>query len=509
MNKQLLGKKAKAVKKAILSIKNCFIKAFNLVLKYIVSLPRFDFTEITAYFEQLLYNFFTKMSPLVKAFKDLVKKTKCIAARHGKMEGFVHFKNETLAFMRKNKKPLKKLCARSIAVLAIIAVFSVATSLNNVTLAYEVICDGEIVGYAANENVVAKASKLVAEHMDGDVQMTTSPVVNVVLVQNDQIANASELSEKIIENSSEIANGSGLYVNGKFVVAANSESIIKDALNKLLDNEKVKYESNDAEFVDEIEFYDGVFNDKEILRKTQIEEKLNELNLEIKTTKYSVVEKTIDYVTFENEDNTKSKDYKNVTLKGQNGLVRAYVCTYYINGKPVSETVMSSEVVKEVIDETVTVGTKDNKKSTTKKKTVKKSSYKKQTAKPIETDDEYVWPVARVSSSYVSQRFGYHTGVDIAAYRGTQIYAAMGGTVTEVQYSNRSYGNRIYIKCPNGLTMLYAHCDTIGVKTGDVVTTGQPIATVGDSGNATGPHLHFEVRRNGTYLNPANYIGSN
>ena len=93
-----------------------------------------------------------------------------------------------------------------------------------------------------------------------------------------------------------------------------------------------------------------------------------------------------------------------------------------------------------------------------------------------------------------------HAGVDIGANEGTEIIAAMEGTV-ELVSSYGDYGN--HVKITNGeVSTLYAHCSVICVNQGDYVTQGQKIAEVGNTGRTTGPHLHFEISREGRTVNP-------
>jgi murein DD-endopeptidase MepM/ murein hydrolase activator NlpD len=94
-----------------------------------------------------------------------------------------------------------------------------------------------------------------------------------------------------------------------------------------------------------------------------------------------------------------------------------------------------------------------------------------------------------------------HRGVDIGMAAGTEIQAAHGGVVTFAGYSG-DYGNVVVIEDGNGLVTKYAHCETLLVSTGQAVGMGDAIATVGSTGASTGPHLHFEVLKDGTYLNP-------
>lgn len=112
-----------------------------------------------------------------------------------------------------------------------------------------------------------------------------------------------------------------------------------------------------------------------------------------------------------------------------------------------------------------------------------------------------------ISSRYGRRSSGMHTGLDIAAPSGTTIKAAASGTVTfSGGNPNRSYGYYIIISHGNGVQTYYCHCSKLLVSAGTKVTQGQPIAKVGKTGNATGNHLHLEIRVNGVTQNPQNYI---
>ncbi len=99
----------------------------------------------------------------------------------------------------------------------------------------------------------------------------------------------------------------------------------------------------------------------------------------------------------------------------------------------------------------------------------------------------------------------YHKGVDFAAPQGTPIYAAEAGTVTSASYSGNA-GNLIVINHGNGLQTYYMHTSKMFVSAGQKVSKGQNIGLVGTTGNSTGPHLHFQVMRNGTAVNPMSYL---
>lgn len=100
----------------------------------------------------------------------------------------------------------------------------------------------------------------------------------------------------------------------------------------------------------------------------------------------------------------------------------------------------------------------------------------------------------------------YHGGVDWPCPTGTPVHASASGTVLIAKKLNYSYGFYILIDHGNGLSTLYAHNSQLCVSAGDYVSRGELIAYSGSTGNSTGPHVHFEVRLNGTQVNPMNYL---
>ncbi|MCQ6563592.1 murein hydrolase activator EnvC family protein [Paenibacillus mendelii] len=107
----------------------------------------------------------------------------------------------------------------------------------------------------------------------------------------------------------------------------------------------------------------------------------------------------------------------------------------------------------------------------------------------------------------ISGKKKLHAGIDMAAPSGTPIYAAEGGTVLVAQWWN-GYGNCVIIDHGNGLWTIYGHIRNNGIKVekGETVKRGQKIAEVGSTGQSTGPHLHFEVRKNEEPVNPSQYL---
>lgn len=111
---------------------------------------------------------------------------------------------------------------------------------------------------------------------------------------------------------------------------------------------------------------------------------------------------------------------------------------------------------------------------------------------------EYAYRIHPISGEY-----RFHSGLDIGADEGENVLSVLDGEVIETDTNGEtSYGKYIVVSHSSGTSTLYGHCSEIIAKEGQKVKKGEVIAKVGSTGNSTGPHLHFEVRVNGTRLNP-------
>ena len=123
-----------------------------------------------------------------------------------------------------------------------------------------------------------------------------------------------------------------------------------------------------------------------------------------------------------------------------------------------------------------------------------------------DTDDEFLNPTLGVLTSNFGTRWGrLHSGIDIGADEGEAICAAKSGRVIFSGTAD-GYGNYIKIDHGGGLETAYGHCSVLAANVGDEVEKGQTIAYVGSTGYSTGPHLHFEVKIDGEFKNPLDYV---
>jgi murein DD-endopeptidase MepM/ murein hydrolase activator NlpD len=176
---------------------------------------------------------------------------------------------------------------------------------------------------------------------------------------------------------------------------------------------------------------------------------------------------------------------KVTSVAGKNGEKTLTYEVTYKDGKESSRLLVSETQTSPATDKVVLVGTKKSTASTGKYAFPLKSMY----------------VTSNYGGRYLNSKYDYHLGVDLRASKGTSVYASDGGLVIFSGYMG-SYGYLIQIQHDNGDVTYYAHLSSLGVSKGVRVYKGQYIAKSGATGNVTGAHLHFEIRRNGKTVNP-------
>ncbi len=172
---------------------------------------------------------------------------------------------------------------------------------------------------------------------------------------------------------------------------------------------------------------------------------------------------------------------KNVVSEGTKGRRIATKSTVSRNGRPKSKGLVASVIVEESKAAVVEKGT--------------------------QTPPTYIKPLSggRFTSGFGPRWGTTHKGIDWATPTGTPVYASCGGTVVRAERSS-SYGYVVYINHPDGRQTRYAHNSQLLVSAGDTVKQGQVIAKSGNTGNSTGPHVHFELLIGGAQVNPLRYL---
>ena len=294
-------------------------------------------------------------------------------------------------------------------------------------------------------------------------------------------------------------------INGEAIGYVTNKYEIEEEINNYIESEEEGVAFRNLEVETE---YEPKFVSNQSSNKEEVLEKIKEnisttytaygitIDDEIKT--YVGTEEEADKIVADLQDEYKDKLALNIGVKQI--FEKEKIDT-------VKETVAISKLKTENIDVKVAQIEEEAKKVEEAKKAEESSN------KTTTTNNKVVVAVRPISGGKITSRFGErssvrssaHTGLDLAAPTGTTIKAAASGKVIFAGYKG-SYGYMIKIECDNGYEMWYAHCSKLYVSAGVRVSAGDKIAAVGSTGNSTGSHLHFEIRKNGKALNPQNYL---
>lgn len=386
---------------------------------------------------------------------------------------------------------MKRIKAKNIIAVsfAAVSVFAITACMifGGAKLAYNVKFDKKVISTVSDKKVYYAAVDMVAEIVEGEDVLSYLPEaeLSTVVTIKETVDNCEVVADAIIDNTDEIISASRLLLDGEVIGCADTAD-----LTAALENRKsafnVEGSESVTEFTDNIAVEEGYFLKSEVGDISALSEKIGELG--VKTTVKQVTEQSIPYKSVTQKTDEKPAGYTETNQAGEYGITVVTSGVVYINGVETERVTLGSEVVKEPVDEIVTVGT-----AKTGKVRVSGSSF----CFPLPSG---VW---EVSCPY--GRSG-HKGVDLRAPLGTSIMAAASGVVT-LAGTYRDYGNCVIIDHGNGISTLYAHASRLCVNTGDKVSAGEIIALVGSTGNSTGNHLHFEVYVGSDRVNPQPYIG--
>ncbi len=410
---------------------------------------------------------------------------------------------------------------------------------------------GQLVGYVSNEGVYNEAERLMQDRIiynDKEKQYAFTPDIEVTTLSNvTKLSDEYELCNKMIEASGAVIREAyGLYVDGEFYGATTDGATLAQVLEGMLDEYATGAEGEIVSFLNDVQVKDGLYPETSIVDCSVLEKLVlsdiegqrtyvvqsgdaptliaqkngipystfKALNpdieevcmpgqvviisnskpfLAVKTSYIETVEVDVDYKIISSNSNKYSKGTTKVVVSGKKGKALQTAEKVYIDGVLSTTNVISTVVTKQPVNREIIIGTYVNTTASTGSGTY---------------SGKFIWPV---DGGYVSCHInGYkgHTGMDIAAAKGTNIRASLSGRVITVKKLTYGYGYHIIIDHGNGVQTLYAHCSKLLVELGEYVEQGEIIAKVGSTGNSTGPHCHFEIRINKKYMNPANYIGS-
>jgi len=436
---------------------------------------------------------------------------------------------------------------------------------SSLTPALRLSVDGELIGYVSSENDYISARADAAERISlgaengADISSILPEVsVSPELISINKFTGESALSDKLIEMSgADITNACGISIDGEFLCAVRNETDARRVFDTILDENSDDDGTGIVSFLEDIRYDQGLYPDNEAIiwdpaelmallesarnndvyytsaeddTPSAVAEKFGlslsrfyEFNpklsgedeipegtsllvykakdfLTVKVVRTEVENIATDYETVEIPSDSLYIGSRRTVVKGEKGSEQVTKIVTYIGGEKTDEEEISRITIKEPSAERVQVGTKALDTSY-----VVTSNY----------GGVLVWPAVganRINSDY-SYRWGkLHAAIDIGSSSGSSlgktVVAAAEGTVV-ISGVHSSYGYYIKIDHGNGMQTLYAHCmaGSLMVRVGEKVYAGQPIARVGQTGYATGPHLHFEVIINGVRVDPKPYLG--
>lgn len=420
------------------------------------------------------------------------------------------------------------------------------------------------------EEAKALAIEMLPADLEGVEQSSLSfePTYTLKHVSVGELSNSSMICEKLLSASgASLTRACGIYIDGEFLCAVKNESDAVSVFNAILaPSKKNADEGTLVAFVEEISYVQGLYPDndatvwdslklKRVLNEpksspeyhtvkkgetalsiakknslslsrlkalnpgTDFSKKLKrgtELLVKAQTdyvrTKVMKTRSTTSFVPFERvtrESSSMLKGTKKVTQTGKNGERVTTSLVTYINGKETYSTVLSVKQTKDPVNEITLVGTKSP-----------YSYYYGSYYGGSYGYSGFIWPTRgaySISSGYGYRSasisgWGYHGGIDIirggGSSAGTPVIAAASGTVITAYAGSTGYGNTVLIDHGNGYQTRYGHMlwGSICVYPGQRVYQGQQIGQIGSTGNSTGPHLHFEIIKNGSKVNPLPYI---
>ena len=389
---------------------------------------------------------------------------------------------------------------------------------------------------------------------DDSFSVDAVPTYTLTMMGSQTPLTEEQVCDGILRTSSDsIAEACGLYINGKFVGAMES----KAAVENLLETYKLGYgDANDpdqrVDFVQKVKTTEGLYPISTIRAGTAMNEKLSaktkeeqfyvvaegdtlssiaqqfdltttqlrEMNptytdtddikpgvklsvsvaasyLQVKVVKTIRYSETIEHKTKTVQRDDKPVGYEKITTAGEDGIRKIVAEDTYVDGLKTGTKIVESVVVKKVINKVVEVGT------------MKEDPTMTGPGDGI-THGNMMWPVPichNMSRGY----YRGHYAIDICngpiKVLGKPAVAADGGTVIQAATGwNGGFGNVVKIQHDNGLVTLYAHLQSVKVVKGQKVSRGQTVGLIGNTGNSGGPHLHFEVIKNGVRVDPLYYV---
>ena len=424
--------------------------------------------------------------------------------------------------------------------LAIVFLSAVTVFAANYRVGYTVKVENVVLGTVATKGEYYEILDEVKTEVDNISEIDFEPIAeeefSVGIVSLDSFSEKEEIAENVKAISAGMVPAATITADGNFVVALENFDDAVKLKDTYLESFKTDNENITVDYGADVKvlnshapedailtyeeaeqvLYSGKFITYTVIENDTIEQiaenydttpeeilSVNEMqeislgqSLKIYTGEPLIPIKTIEYINgnvevpfevIQKEDVTIYQGQTRIETRGKNGEKYLHAYITRVDGIITEENVIESINITEPVTQVELVGTKD--------------------LPPSVGTGKFIAPTSGTLTSSFGRRWGRsHTGIDVGAKTGTPIYASDNGIVVESEYRSNGYGNIVKIDHQNGFITYYAHCSELYANAGDVVAKGDLIAAVGNTGRSTGPHLHFEIRKNDVPQNPYNYI---
>ncbi len=409
-------------------------------------------------------------------------------------------------------------------------------------LGLRILSGNTVVAVAASENDFFKAKseargRLCAGGND-DGALWPDLSYDLALVRPNAFTDADTLRDTLLRlATAATAPACGVYIDGEFLCAVKNENDARAVFDALL------YANADpvattAHFVQQVRCRQGLYpvNSETLWSRSRLRDYLNALPadraMHVQVTRTEIETAPLDFQIVEIGTDALDRGERRVLVEGQTGTDQITRLVTLLDGREVGSEVLLHKTLRLPVDARVQVGTRDPDaageapaeeapgEEAPAESPVIYETYQMVVSYPVYNPDDFggllVWPA--VGATNLNSDFEYrwgkmHEALDIGtagagSSLGKFVVAAAPGTVV-IAGIHSSYGYYVKIDHGNGMQTLYAHCleDSLMVDVGDYVEAGQPIARIGMTGYATGPHLHFEVIINGARVDPKPYLG--
>lgn len=438
-----------------------------------------------------------------------------------------------------------KIIGGAVAALVVVALCAAVNALDW-KMGFEVIVDGENIGHVCDREIVYQAidgvREKLTEYFDEKSDYSKEPVFVRRIVAEKDLADKEMLEDALLSNIDTMVEAYAVYVDDEVLFGVSSEDaaewvfakykqkytgeeITDDMVVDFCEDIRVKKEfmhialletpeaalevlsgntKTDAEYIvqendtlwDIAKKYDttvehilamneAASDNIRVGMKLKVEETVPLLS--VRSVQTVSLTEAVPYTVEKIKDDSIYQGRTVVSRKGQDGSARVLAKVTKINGVQVEKDVLESETITQPVSQIEKIGTKER--------------------PPTTGSGTFINPSFGTLSSRYGSRWGRkHNGIDIAGSYNSPIKAADGGIVTYSGWMS-GYGNYVVINHENGYQTAYGHCASLSVKVGDRVAKGDVIAKMGSTGRSTGTHLHFEVRKDGQYVNPLQYVG--